>query len=299
MRWAVATAAWVALAMFTGCGGGGGGPAPAPAPAPPSGGGGQLGSGGGGSASGGTSSSGSGGAQQQAEGWGHLTGRIVLKGAAPKPAPINVTKDQEFCGKHNLVDESIVVGPDGGLANVVVYVRTRKVKVHPELEAAKDKPVILKNENCRFEPRVVAVVVGQKLYVTNPDPVAHNTNISVPGGGGGGNYSIPANVNEPQEAYKFEFSLQQSVPVPVACNIHPWMKGFVVIRKNPYVAVTGKDGKFEIKNLPAGELELQLWQEKAGYLAVDGWPKGRKKITIKPNETVDLGTIEVPVEKLQ
>ncbi len=296
MRWALVAlglAGW--MAVLSGCGGGGSAPPPPPPAPAPSGGGGQLGSG----SSGGGSSTADSGSSQQAEGWGHLTGRIVLKGAPPQAAPINVTKDQEFCGKHNLVDESVVVGSEGGLANVVIYVRTRKVKVHPELEALKDKPVILKNENCRFEPRVVSVLVGQKLFVTNPDPVAHNTNISVPGGGGGGNYSIPANVKEPQDAYKFEFSLQQNVPVPVACNIHPWMKGYVVIRKNPYVAVTGKDGKFEIKNLPAGELEFQLWQEKVGYLDVDGWPKGRKKITIKAGETVDLGTIEVPVEKLQ
>ncbi len=295
MRWALVAlglAGW--MAVWTGCGGGS--TPPPPPPAPTGGGGGQLGSG---SSGGGSGSTAGGGSTQQAEGWGHLTGRIVLKGAPPKPTPINVTKDQEFCGKHNLVDESIVVGPEGGLANVVIFVRTRNVKVHPELEALKDKPVILKNENCRFEPRVVSVLVGQKLFVTNPDPVAHNTNISVPGGGGGGNYSIPANVPEPQDAYKFEFKLQQSRPVPVACNIHPWMKGYVVIRKNPYVAVTGKDGKFQIKNLPAGELELQLWHEKADRLEIDGWPRGRKKITIKPDETVDLGTIEVPLEKLQ
>ncbi len=294
MRRTLALAVLISSALaLAGCGGGSA-PTPPPPPPPLSGGPtGQLGSG-----SSGQTQARSDTGPAQAEGWGHLTGRFVLKGTPPAPQPLNITKDQEFCGKHNLVDESLVVGPEGGLANVVIFVRTRRVKIHPELEAAKDEPVILKNENCRFEPRIVSVLVGQKLYVTNPDPVAHNTNISVPGGGGG-NYSIPANVDKPNDSYVFTFSLQQNVPVAVACNIHPWMKGYVVIRKTPYVAITGKDGKFELKNLPAGELEFQIWHEKAGFLELPGWTKGRKKITIKANETVDLGTIEVPLEVLQ
>ena len=48
----------------------------------------------------------------------------------------------------------------------------------------------------------------------------------------------------------------------VGCNIHPWMGAYIVARKDPYAAVSDKDGKFEIKDLPAGkELEFRLWQE--------------------------------------
>ena len=56
------------------------------------------------------------------------------------------------------------------------------------------------------------------------------------------------------------------MPVKVACNIHPWMNAWLVVKDHPYMAVSDDNGKLEIKNLPAGEWSFQIWQEKAGYL---------------------------------
>ena len=92
----------------------------------------------------------------------------------------------------------------------------------------------------------------------------------------------------------------EPVPASVACNIHPWMKGWLVVPPTPYVAVSGKDGKFELKNLPVGtEIEFQAWQETKGYLDKAniggkdaGWAKGRFKMKIKAGNN-DLGDIKV------
>ena len=73
----------------------------------------------------------------------------------------------------------------------------------------------------------------------------------------------------------------------------------VLVRGNPYAAVTDADGNFTIKDLPAGqELEFQLWQEKPGFLKdaknkeVKVDKKGRFKIKVKPGEN-DLGDFVV------
>src|SRR5262245_55016004 len=63
------------------------------------------------------------GAAQAAE-WGTLTGRFVIDGEAPKPTKINADKDVEVCGKHDLFNEGAVVGKDGGVQNVVIYLNT-------------------------------------------------------------------------------------------------------------------------------------------------------------------------------
>ncbi len=224
--------------------------------------------------------------------WGTLKGRFVLTGDVPAAAALTVDKDLEVCGKHKLVSEEVVVGEDKGIANVVVFVRDKKVKVKPELEAAakKAKPV-LDNHGCRFEPHVLFVQAGQELVIKNSDPVGHNSNIASVKNAPSNNL-IPAGGEVTSK-----FTSDEAVPAQVTCNIHPWMKGWIVIRNNPYAAVSKADGSFEIADLPAEELELQFWHEKAGYLGemtingkAEKVSKGRKKLTITAGGT-DLGEI--------
>ena len=90
----------------------------------------------------------------------------------------------------------------------------------------------------------------------------------------------------------------------VACNIHPWMKAYVLIQEHPYMALSGKDGIVEIKNVPAGKHEFIFWHEKLRYLRKmkigDGSTskKGRLKLTVKSGDANDLGEVHIPASKL-
>ncbi len=221
--------------------------------------------------------------------WGSIKGRFVFGGDAPAPVKLTVDKDVEVCGKHNLVNEAVVVGDDMGLANVVVFVRDRKIDVHPDLKA--EGEAVLDNLNCRFEPHVVFVQTGQEFVIKNSDPIGHNSNVATIKNPAS-NSLIPAGGQT-----KIVFDRDESIPAGVTCNIHPWMKAWVVVRDNPYAAVSAADGSFEIDKLPAKEVELQLWHEKAGYLdsiTIDGKKKsvkrGRMDVEVKPDGT-DLGDI--------
>lgn len=225
--------------------------------------------------------------------WGDLTGKFVYDGTAPAPAKIDVTKDVAVCAKSPIFDDSLVVGEDGGLANVIVYVRSRKVKVHPDYDALKDEKPLLDNMGCQFVPHILPVWLEQTIELHNSDPVPHNTNIS-PLGGRPLNPLIPSG-----GSINHKFGRKQTVPVPVNCNIHPWMKAYILPIANPYVAVTGDDGSFTLKNLPAGdELEFQVWHEKSGYVnptgsgIPKGWKKGRFKLKIAAGAN-DLKTIKL------
>jgi len=219
--------------------------------------------------------------------WGNLKGKFVFDGKAPEPKTLDTTKEP-MCGAHKLVDEKLVVGPDGGIKDVAIFVRTKKadLKVNPAL-ANPPAEVVIDNKNCRFEPHLVPILVGQTLVVKNSDAFSHNSNLTELGGAGANPLIAPAN----QATYKY--TRPQMIPQPVACNIHPWMKAQVLPRDNPYFAVSKPDGTFEIKDLPVGKLEFQVWQEGAGNVDTKAWPKGRFTMDIKAGDSNDLGTVKL------
>ena len=106
-----------------------------------------------------------------------LKGKFVYDGDPPAPKELDCKKEPACCQKP-MFDQSLVVGKNKELANVFVYVRTKGLKVPPELAAAHKSPVLLDNKDCRFEPHAVGLVKGQKLVIGNADTVGHNSNIS-------------------------------------------------------------------------------------------------------------------------
>ena len=231
--------------------------------------------------------------------WGTLKGQFIDTATVPAPKKLDITKDQDVCTKDNPVDESIVVGKNNGLANVVVMLKPKlgeKVTVSEDALKALPAEVTLDNHGCRFQPHVVGMTTGQKLILKNSDPVGHNSKLE-PFANAGSNPLIPAGQSVEQK-----FNVTENLPVKVTCSIHPWMNGWVVVRDNPYFAVSDADGKFEIKDIPTGEFDFVLWQEKGGYLKeID---LGGKKVTLDKGKLKqkiaaganDLGEIKVDLK---
>lgn len=234
------------------------------------------------------------GVTASAEEWGDLTGRFVYDGTPPAPAPVTVTKDVEFCGKHKLVNEELVVGKDGGVKNIVVLLYLGRgdeaPAVHESYEKTAGDKVLLDNKNCRFEPHVALLRTSQTLVVGNSDPIGHNSKFNT-FANAPINPIIPAGSQIEQQ-----FSQPERFPVGVSCSIHPWMNAWVYIADHPYMAVTDEEGRFTIKNLPAGEWTFQVRHD-TGYVQqvkVDGkpteWSKGRLEVNIKPGVN-DIGEV--------
>ena len=227
--------------------------------------------------------------------WGTLKGQIIYDGTPPKPKKINVTKDIPTCTKHHPLDERLLVdSKTKGIKDVAIFIRVKrgqKLAVHSDYDkTAKDK-VILDNRHCRFEPRICLVRTSQTLVVTNSDPVGHNTNA-------GGLFNNPAfNVVVSADGNEFKLKKAERRAAPVSCSIHPWMQAYLVVRDDPYMTVSAKDGKFEIKNIPAGEHEFAFWQQAAGHLRYAKFTGGkttrRGRVKIKIDGVVDVGKVVV------
>lgn len=229
-------------------------------------------------------------------GWGTLKGRLTYAGDPPQMPPMSeaLKKDPATCapgGKPPQQQFLLVDSGSKGIANIVLF--ARKVSRVHESAGPKTEPFVFNQKNCIFRSHVFAVTVGQPLDIKNSDDVSHNTNIS---GQNGFNQMI--GVGESTETTPKK---EESAPVEVGCNVHPWMRAYMLPRKNGYFAVTAADGSFEIPNLPAGEkLEIQVWHERAAggksNLFIDTpeakalkWSdKGRFILQLESDETKDI-----------
>lgn len=227
--------------------------------------------------------------------WGTLTGQFIYTGPRQTPVKLEISRDQEICGKFEdlIVDQSLVTGKNGGLANVFVYLRESRLKdslIHPDYQKMPER-VTIENKGCIFQPHVAGLwVKRQKLQAVNKDLCAHGFQVKAYR-----NMSLNQLLPPGKElAHQFEYG--EKLPLRMSCSIHPWQEGWLVALNHPYFATSDTAGRFTIRNLPVGEWEFQLWQEKAGYLAVrDEWKRGRIKLKIEPGKN-DLGVIEVAPE---
>jgi len=220
------------------------------------------------------------GAQPAATGGvGTLKGRVVFQGTAPVLQPL-IQKGQNVkdavCAKETIPDQKLVVDSSGGVANVVVFLA--KAPAGAAVPPPPTEVADFDNKGCHFVPHILLMRVGQPVKILNDDfPLQHNTH-TLPQRTAGFNSTIP------KEGKEFTYTKPEPEPCEVKCDIHAWMHGWHFPLDHPYAAVSGPDGKFEIKNLPAGEHSFRIWHEGAvGHYLSRGY-----KVTIKPGEKTNV-----------
>lgn len=137
----------------------------------------------------------------------------------------------------------------------VVYVDTIAGKTFPTSE----KHPVIDQKGLMFQPHIVAVQAGTTVDFLNSDSVAHNVFwISV-----GGNKKLGHNLGTWPKGEKRPFKFDSPGAVPLLCNVHPEMAGYVVVSPTPYFAVTDKSGQYKIENVPDGTYSVVAWHEGA------------------------------------
>ncbi len=233
-----------------------------------------------------------------AQGWGSVEGQFILDGAIPALDPLVVkgdkaAKDPEVCAVAGVPNESLVVNSENnGIANICLYLRKAPSSIHPDLASSAEDEVEFDQKGCLFLPHVIIVRTDQKVRLVNSDAIQHNVRTS-PFANDPKNLILPPNdkvgttIDMPQPELR-------TPPVKVSCDIHAWMTGYWMVTDHPYVAVTDADGKFTIKNLPAGKHTFRVWHETAGYVETPQF-KRDLEVTIEDGKTLTLDPIKVPV----
>lgn len=228
-------------------------------------------------------------------GFGTIKGRVVWD-SNDIPPRIEITANKktnpEVCAKTTLYERELEVDPQTkGVANVFVYLPT-PTGANPELVKAliaETPEVEIDQINCEFIPVSTALHKDQTVVFKSSDPIGHNVHYI--GFTNNANFALGPNGSSKKKL------AAEKRPINLVCDIHPWMKGNLMVFSHPFFAVTAEDGSFEIRGVPAGTQNLVAWQRKAGYVT-DGGNRGIA-VTVKDGETVDLGPIKLDPAKIK
>jgi hypothetical protein len=184
---------------------------------------------------------------------GTIKGTVKWQGALPHLFTSEINKDPQVCDplsqKHRDL-ERLLVSPNDGVANTVVYLRNITAGKAMDLPLERR---FLNQKSCRYEPHILLVPVQATVTVKSSDPLLHTVHMS-----GSADYNLPF-VSAGQEISR---PMTREGVVDLRCNAgHVWMNAEMVVASHPYYAVTDRDGNFELTNVPPGEYEIVAWHE--------------------------------------
>jgi len=186
---------------------------------------------------------------------GAIDGKIVLSGTPPAPRKVDVTIDQYACGTAKEADD-LVVSQRREVANAVVWIENPPPG--SKWPADSPKPTI-DQRGCAFVPRVVVVPEGGTVDFLNNDRLLHNIHATP-------KLNVAFNRTQPKDR-TIPVTFQKAEIVRIDCDLHSWMRAWVVVADHPFYRVTQADGAFAFDDLPAGSYKVQVWHERLGTTA--------------------------------
>lgn len=115
--------------------------------------------------------------------------------------------------------------------------------------------ILMSQKNLVFKPHLLPILKGTAVDFTNDDSTIHNV-FAPPGS------AKPFNLGTYGVGVTKVMTFDTLGEVPLLCNVHAEMAGFIIVLQNPYYVLTDKSGNFEIKGVPPGTYKLKVWHEK-------------------------------------
>ena len=185
---------------------------------------------------------------------GTISGTVKWSGPAPKDLEFPITKDPQICepdGKKTANLERLVVGPEGGVANTIVYLKN--IFAGKSLDSFPEQRRHLDQKHCRYIPHILLVPKDAALSMQSSDATLHTIHMD-----GAASYNLPF----PFPDQVVSRDMQSAGLVNLKCNGgHVWMNAEMFVAPHPYYTVTDESGKFELTNIPPGQYVLIAWHE--------------------------------------
>lgn len=203
-------------------------------------------------------------------GGGHLKIKFTYLGKVPKKKI-----SDPYCGE-DLLPDDLMVGENKELKDVVIYLDIKTEKKFDD-----QGEVVVDQNGCLFTPKIVLAKPGDKIRVKNSDETMHNFHVVS---------DLNPEINSGMPNKGSELIYEPSTPefIRIKCDVHPWMGGWIVVRKHPYYALSGSDGLAELKDIPAGKYKLHMRHFSLGHM--------EQEVDIKEGETNEIA-VEFVKEK--
>lgn len=154
----------------------------------------------------------------------------------------------------------------------VVYVDTVPGKTFP----APSQHKVVDQRGLAFSPHITVVQEGSTVDFQNDDSVQHNVFWPTVGGSKKQGHNLGTWPKGDKRSFKFD----QSGVVPLLCNVHPEMSGYIVVSPTPYFTQTDASGNFKIDNVPDGKYNIVAWHE--------GMKQQSKSVNVSGTATADF-----------
>jgi len=184
---------------------------------------------------------------------GTISGTVKWSGAVPHALDFPITKDPQICdpdSKKTVDMERLIVGPQGGIANTVVYLKNISSGKPMDLPEQRRH---LDQKHCRYIPHILLVPENGSLSMMSSDATLHTIHMD-----GAATFNLPFPfVDRPT-------TRTMSTPglVHLRCNGgHVWMNAEMMVVPHPYYAVTDESGRFEFTHVPPGTYQIVAWHE--------------------------------------
>ncbi|MGA2103715.1 MAG: carboxypeptidase-like regulatory domain-containing protein [Candidatus Sulfotelmatobacter sp.] len=184
---------------------------------------------------------------------GTISGSVKWAGPVPHNLDFPITKDPQVCdpdSKKTADLERLVIGPGGGVANTVVYLKnitSGKAMDLPEQRRHLDQ------KHCRYIPHILLVPKDGTLSMMSSDATLHTIHMD-----GAATYNLPF----PFPDRVTSRTMQTPGLVSLRCNGgHVWMNAEMFVAPHPYYAVTDESGRFQFTDVPPGTYQIVAWHE--------------------------------------
>ena len=203
---------------------------------------------------------------------GTITGTVKWTGAKPAPLTLPISKNPDICdpdkkGTRDL--ERLLIGPDGGVANTVVFLKSISKGKDWDLPPTRAS---LDQKTCQYSPHIMLVQQRGNLNMKSSDPILHNIHMA-----GAAFYNLPFPIKDKVITRTF----QKDGVVDLKCDAgHVWMNSELLVVQNPYYAVTDEHGNFKLTNVPPGDYQIAAWHE--------GWHVARQETFVDVDSHKEL-----------